>query len=407
MSTTTSPSRELLRWRNAIFAIFFATGYAVASWMSRIPRLRDDLGASTGQMGLLVFTFSVGSIVSLSFSSHVIARFGARATIRTGLLMLAGGMLIAGLGTLDPNAPLIVAGLVVAGLGMGSTDVAMNFSGAAAERDLGKTVMPLFHAAFSFGTMAGAGVGALAAALGVPIAPQAVFAALLTAAIAATTVRIPLAAKPTDDDEPEPSFGERMAVWRHPATWAIGLVVLGMALTEGAANDWLALAAVDGRGMTDAQGAVVLGIFLTAMTVGRIAGVRVVDRIGRVRTVLATAIIAAVGLVAVIFVPHPVALYGGAALWGVGASLGFPLGMSAAADDPRNGAARVSAVATIGYLAFLAFPPLLGFLGDHIGILHTLLVVLVLIVAAALAAPSLRERARADRREMPEPTRRT
>ena len=82
----------------------------------------------------------------------------------------------------------------------------------------------------------------------------------------------------------------------------------------------------------------------------------------------------------------------GTVLWGLGASLGFPVGMSAAADDPRKAAARVSAVATIGYVAFLVGPPSIGFLGDHVGILNGLLLVLVLVAIAGVASPAARER---------------
>ena len=81
----------------------------------------------------------------------------------------------------------------------------------------------------------------------------------------------------------------------------------------------------------------------------------------------------------------------GIVLWGLGASLGFPVGMSAAADDPVKAAARVSVVSTIGYTAFLAGPPLLGFLGSHFGVLEALLVVSVILVPSALAVPAARE----------------
>ena len=88
-----------------------------------------------------------------------------------------------------------------------------------------------------------------------------------------------------------------------------------------------------------------------------------------------TGVAAAVGLAIVIFVPIiPVAVVG-IVLWGLGASLGFPVAMSAAADDPARAAARVSAVATVGYTAFLVGPPLLGIVGEQIGVLIALLIV--------------------------------
>ena len=81
----------------------------------------------------------------------------------------------------------------------------------------------------------------------------------------------------------------------------------------------------------------------------------------------------------------PVALVG-ALFWGVGASLGFPVGMSAAADDPARAAARVSVVSSIGYTAFLAGPPLIGVLAQHDGILVALFVVVGALVLGLLAS---------------------
>jgi cyanate permease len=268
----------------------------------------------------------------------------------------------------------------------------MNVEGAANERALGRTVMPLFHAAFSGGTMAGAGLGALAEKLGVPVLVHVgvVAVALVGGALFAVTRLQPHQDEVHEDSAVPSGWRERMGIWRDRRTIFIGLIVLGMAFAEGSANDWLALAMVDGHGVSNASGALILGVFLTAMTIGRIAGVKVLDRYGRVPVLRATAVLAVVGLLVVIFAPTPIAVVG-VVLWGLGASLGFPVGMSAAADDPATAGARVSAVATIGYVAFLVGPPLLGFLGDHFGLLNALLVVVVLIAVAGAISGGARE----------------
>jgi cyanate permease len=64
--------------------------------------------------------------------------------------------------------------------------------------------------------------------------------------------------------------------------------------------------------------------------------------------------------------------------------------MSAAADDPRRAASRVSVVASIGYCAFLAGPPLIGFLGQQYSVLKALTSVAVVLGVAALITGSLR-----------------
>ena len=200
-----------------------------------------------------------------------------------------------------------------------------------------------------------------------------------------------------DDGEPVPAddhsktWRGRLAIWRDPRTILIGILVLGAAFAEGSANDWLAIAMVDGHGVSNATGALVFGIFVTAMTVGRLTGVFLLDKFGRVPVLRGSFLLAGIGLVIVIFVPNPYIAMGGAVLWGLGSALGFPVGMSAAADDPRTAAARVSAVATIGYAAFLIGPPVIGLLGEHTGVLHALLIVLVLCAIGAVVAGGARE----------------
>jgi MFS family permease len=183
----------------------------------------------------------------------------------------------------------------------------------------------------------------------------------------------------------------RLAIWRDRRTLLIGVIVLGMAFAEGSANDWLALAMVDGHGVDNATGAMVFGIFVTAMTVGRVGGVFLLDKFGRVPVLRVSAVLAGLGLLVVIFAPAAWLAGIGVVMWGLGSALGFPVGMSAAADDPRNAAARVSAVATIGYLAFLVGPPLIGFIGEHVGLLNALMLVLTLVAVAGIVSPAARK----------------
>ncbi len=175
-----------------------------------------------------------------------------------------------------------------------------------------------------------------------------------------------------------------LTVCREPRIYAIGPIMLGMAFAEGSANDWLAIAMVDGHAQSEAMGAIALTVFSTAMTVFRIIGGPLVDWFGRVWTLRILAVFAGSGLALFILAPNVPLAFVGIALWGAGASLGFPLGMSAAADDPAKAAASVSAAATIGYIAFLAGPPLLGWVSHQIGILPTLWIVAGLIVLSGL-----------------------
>jgi fucose permease len=390
--TRTEPS--LRRWRNGLFTVFGLVGFAMASWASRVPTVRDLLHASTQQMGLLILGISVGSIAGLLVASHIIARFGATRTILWAYSTASVGIVLTGsVAATAPNGIVLFVTLALFGGGASMTDVAMNLSGAANERAIGRTLMPLYHAAFSLGTVAGAAVGSLLELLQVPLGLH--FCVVGLASIAATIVLVRSlqpAEEPAHPDAPQQGWRDRLAVWREPRVLLIGLIVLGMAFAEGSANDWLSLAMVDGHGVDNAAGAAIFGVFVAAMTVGRVAGVRLLDRFGRVPVLRVSAGLAVAGLLLVIVVPSvPVAVIG-VVLWGLGAALGFPVGMSAAADDPRTATASVAAVATIGYIAFLIGPPLIGLLGQQFGLLRALLIVLALIVVAGLCSPAARTR---------------
>ncbi len=390
---------ELTAWRNSLFVLFALCGIGLASWAARIPTVSASLGLTTGDVGVLLFGIAAGSIVGLLVSSHLIAAFGTRTVITWALIVGPLGLTLAAVGaTVLVSFPVAIAGLAVFGAALGACDVSINVSGAANERAIGRNIMPIYHAFFSIGTIAGALVAALAERLDVPLEVHIGAIAVVSIIAMLASVRF-LLPEPVSEAEsgtdaastPGDGWRGRLSIWRNPRTIFIGLIVLGMAFTEGSANDWLAYAMVEGHGTDKPTGALVFGVFVTAMTVGRLGGVKLLDRFGRVPVLRASAVLAAIGLLMLIFVPVVWIAVIGVVLWGLGASLGFPVGMSAAADDPRTAAASVSAVATIGYVAFLVGPPVIGFLGEQVGILNGLLLVLVLVALAGVFSHKARE----------------
>jgi MFS family permease len=380
----------VLRSRNAVMLSFFLNGFCFASWVSRIPEVRGGLDLSNGQLGLLLLSMAIGSVLTLPTTGALINRWGAAAVVRAGVTAGLLGLVVAAFGAgLAGSVPLAVAGLFAYGLGMGSWDVAMNVEGAAVEHRLRRTIMPRFHAGFSLGTVIGAGVGALATWAGMDVVWHLTAVAVLTfTAIQATTAGfLPRTAEAAATGPTRSA----MAAWCEPRTLLIGLMVFALAVTEGTANDWLAVALIDGYDVPHWVGVAGFGLFVTAMTTGRVLGPPLLDRHGRTPVLLATMVAAGLGVLLIGLGGHPALVAVGIVLWGVGASLGFPVGMSAAADDPVHAAARVSVVSTIAYVAFLAGPPLLGFLADEVGTLHALLAVAVLLVPSALLVPAARK----------------
>lgn len=376
--------------RNGDLLVFAMNGFAFASWMSRVPDVREILDLTPGMLSVLLLSVSAGSLLGLPVAGRIAHRFGAVASVRIGLSLAAPGIVLAALAVhFELGRFLVMPGLFLLGLGMGVWDVAQNLEGTVIERALDKAIMPWFHAAFSGGTVLAALIGAGLVWLKVPLLVHlGVVAVLTVVAVWWGTGRF-LPSQSTSDDVEDaasaPAVAQRSA-WSEPRTLLIGVMVLAAAFTEGTANDWMAVAFVDGHDVDKALGVLALAVFLTFMTAGRVLGAGLLDRYGRVpvlRVLFASAI---VGCLLVVFGNTWLAFIG-CAIWGVGASLGFPVGMSAAADDPERAAMRLSVVATIGYTAFLAGPPLLGFLGDHFGVLNALLAVGAISALAILIVP--------------------
>ncbi len=367
---------------------FLLNGFLFASLVSRIPDLRSGLSLSNGSLGLLLLAIAGGSVLALPSAGTLIHRWSAGWVVRCGSIFAASGLLLAAVGAGPAGfAPLAAAGLFAYGIGVGVWDVAMNVEGAEVERGLGRSIMPRFHAAFSLGAISGAAVGVPMAGLSVPLAAHLGGLGLLAVVLCFRGTRAFLPA-----EEEHTSSGQARSAWLEPRTVAIGVMVLAFTVAEGAAGDWLSLGLIDGYHVAHWVGVTGYVVFVTAMTVGRLAGPAVLDRFGRAPVLWASAGAAASGILLVVLGGQVVLVGLGILLWGLGAALGFPVGMSAAADDPARSAARVSVVSTVGYGAFLAGPPLLGWLGDRVGTLDALLAVAALMVPAALTVFAARPR---------------
>ncbi|MSS83392.1 MFS transporter [Actinomycetaceae bacterium WB03_NA08] len=160
---------------------------------------------------------------------------------------------------------------------------------------------------------------------------------------------------------------------------------------EGTVNDWIPVVFTDGIGVDDSLGILALALFLGCVLAGRIVGPFAISRWGRVRVLLVLVPLVIVGSLLVVcgggYLP-----FLGVALWGLGGSLGIPIAVSAAADDPNKAPARLSVVSTISFSSFLWGPLLVGFLGDNVGVRQALLAVTVMAGLAMGLLPATKVR---------------
>jgi MFS family permease len=374
----------------ATHAAFACCGFGTATYLSRIPQVREYLHLSTGQLGMILLAAAGGAVCFRPLSSRVIARLGQRGTVAGSAVVAGAGQMLLGAGYLA-GVPVLVLGLVVVGFANAGWDVAMNIQGAGVEQELGRSVMPRFHASYSVGTVGGALMGTVMVLAGIPVIAHLLFTGALTAVVVPLTVRGFL---PDTVHEPAPtvaqpdiSDGRPTNFWREPRAVLIGLFVLAFGFGEGAGNDWISVGVVDGYHARAVVGTVAYATFLASTTAMRWFGAWVLDRFGRVAVLRVFCLTAATGLLLFVSGLALPAAFAGIALWGVGVAFGYPVGMSAAADDPRYAAQRVTVASTIGKVSSFAGPPLLGLLGEHVRILHSLIAVAALqLVACAIAS---------------------
>jgi MFS family permease len=392
---TAADEKTLMHWRNAIIAAFAIGGTIVSTWGPRLPAIRADLSVGTATIGLLVAGGTVGSIGGLLAAPAVLKALGGRRAMLVVILSAAASLALIGTATVLRSIPLVAVGFASIGFTLAILDVLINVEGTAVERQVGRTLMPRLHAAWSGGAALGSGIGAACAALSVSPGAQMLGLAVVIALCGVVLSRsIPAEAPPIDAVLSPTSRSQRIRQWLRGWTdvrvLLIGLVLLGVEFGEGSANTWLTLAAKDNHGESGAVAALFFSVFAISEAVTRLFGGPLVDRLGRVLTIRVTTGLGIAGVALFVLGHSPVLLLAGVICWAVGVSMGFPLGMSAAAEGGDDAAARVSVAASVGYFSTLVGPPVIGFLAQSLNLLSALWLVAILFVAASFAAGSLR-----------------
>jgi MFS family permease len=391
----------------AVAVMFFGNGLVLASSFSRMPGIRDQVGATPTQLAFALVCVGLGSLLGMPFTGRLVDRYSSQWVSRVATAISMFGWAII---PLAHSVPVLALVLLIAGVGVGSGDVAMNVQGHLVEQVRRKVLMQYWHGLFSLGAVAGALAGALAATLGLPLGWQlpGVSAVLMVAMWFATTRYLPdatLRSTVTSSPLAEPIFDESQLLTSQPTPVVevkrttitrvevvLGIIVFATAIGEGAANDWLALVLVDNRGAPAAFGALTYAAFNLTMTLRRFAGGVFIQRLGRVPVLRVAGALASGGVAALCLVAITMIALLAALAWGLGLSVVFPAGMSAAGEVPGRGPRAIAVVSTIGYGGFLLGAPLIGFLAHMMPLDRALLAVAVLVLLIAILAPAARER---------------
>jgi MFS family permease len=380
--------------RGAITLFFFADGLLIGSWAARIPAVQRQADLTNSQLGIALFAMSLGALVAMPLAGRLSERLGSR---RVTIAALLGGASSFFLVSLAGGLAALAAALFAFGAGFGALNVSGNAQGLALERLYGRSILSSFHAAFSFGALAGAGLGAVAA--GLAIGPREHFGvlavALVLTGLATAHLLLPRAA---DDARPT-----RTLVRPPRALLVLGAAAFFTLLAEGAAADWSAVYLSDTLGSTAAVAALGYTAFALAMASSRTVGDRLNGRFGPVALVRGGGLLAASGLAFALVTGSTAAALVGFAAMGAGIGVVVPVLFRAAGSTPGvSASAGIAAVSTVGWLGFLAGPGAIGIASGAVGLRTALgLVVLAALTLALLAySADPREGRRSRRHEL-------
>lgn len=365
--------------RQRVSLIFLIHGLGGSAWFSRIPQIQAALHLSPGVLGSTLLAAAVGSVLSMPLTGRLIDREGSArvALISTVLFCLATPLM-----ALANSALTLAAALLLFGAAASSMDVAMNAQAVAVEDRLGRSLMASFHALYSLGAMGGALLGGWAAAH--TVAPLIHFFA---SGIALAAMGAVVARKLVEDRQHAPP----------PSLFPIPKGVLALAavafcffMTEGAMADWSAIYLRDNLAAGPGTAALAYAAFSVTMTGGRIFGDRIIDSLGRTRTLRFFSLLAAAGIaVAVTSRALPLSI-AGFALVGAGCCVIVPVAFAGAARVPGlSKGVGMAAVTGAGYAGLLAGPPLVGFTAEIAGLRVALGLLAALCASVALWSGSI------------------
>jgi len=377
---------RLLTPQIRVYLSFFLYALVLAGIFPRLGDLQLKMGISEGTLGAVLIGFALGSQISLMFAGQLIERFGFRNIFLLGIPLLGLAEFAA---TLVSTPFAFFLCLVIGGIAIGAIEIIVNLEADRTEHLLGKRIMNRSHAFWSFGFFSAGIVSAAITQIGIDPATH-----LLGMTIIATVLTFILfwdftpAPSRSSDEEPSPKFVK--------PTSAILLIVaftLSAMLLEGAGADWSVIYMRDTFHTPPFISGLALAIGALTQAVVRYFADSFVDRHGPVKIARILIATLGVGVIMVIFAPHPLVALIGFALMGAGTSVVFPLAMSAAAQrTDRPAATNVAALAQLSFFTFLIAPPVLGFIAEHFGIRVSFGVGLPLIVLSWFTLHSLEKK---------------
>ncbi|WP_318369573.1 MFS transporter [Enterobacter sp.] len=360
--------------------VFFMAGFATAAWAALVPFAKYNTGVSDGTLGILLLCLGGGALVAMPLTGMLTARFGCRRVMVVSVLIFSA---ILPLLAVTSDARLLALALLLFGIGVGTTDCAMNVQAIIVEKASPRPLMSGFHGFYSVGGIAGAGAMSGMMSLGLSASAASLATTIIVLLLLTLCVRGFLTYA-------NPQEGPAFAV-PHGIVLLLGAVCFIVFLAEGAVLDWSAVYLTEYRGLSEAQGGVGFACFAATMTLGRLTGDRIVARLGQQRVVFTGALVAATGILLTVWGGSWELALVGYALVGMGCANIVPVMFSAIGrQTAMPQVLAVPAVTTLGYMGVLAGPASIGGIAHHSSLAVAFIVVAIAMLAVAAVSKLIR-----------------
>lgn len=356
-------STQLTKDQRALRAVamqFFINGAVTASYIPRLPEIRDHLGVDLTTIGQLLTAASVTGLLGSWLSSRVVRQFGTRTTMIYGTIMLIILLpLIAAASSVWVLLMVLSAIMLVDVL----VDVAMNIQGSNLSNRRAMPVMNRLHGLWSVGSVVGGIIAATMASFLIPLQWHLLGAAAL---MGIGLIYIGSGLLTSDKAVPVEDGDENAAPtpFRAPVSLWVFAILGGTAFVpEMVGSDWSPFRLKDDLDTTAGMAGIGYVAFTVGMVIGRLSGDWVASKMSKARLLNYAVIIAFCGLSIACLVDFVPLVYAALTMAGIGISVLFPSLYDAAAQDPRSGAALGAMTAGSRSIVLVA-PLTIGLLAD-------------------------------------------
>lgn len=381
---TLSMTHSNRAYRVAVATLFFLQGFCFATWASRIPTIQQSFQLSDGQLGLILFSLPVGSMIALPLSGWFVTHFGSKTVVVNTLIVYA--LLLVGIG-LAQNITQIAAVLVFFGMAGNTANIAMNTQAVGVEARYGRNIMASFHGLWSLAGFIAASVGGYM--IGNGIIPFYHFAGVgaLMLVILAIVFQYLL------PNEQRPAAGNKLFTIPDKSMLKLGLLAFFCMICEGAMFDW---SGIYFKKVVNAEKAWIgagYTAFMATMAGGRFVGDYIATRFGFRRTITFSGVLIAAGLSIALLFPYLLPAITGFLLVGFGVSSVVPLVYSEAGKSKTlSPGVALAAVSSIGFLGFLIGPPMIGLVAGAFNLRVSFVIIAIMGLSVAILVNKIKRK---------------